>query len=91
MKSIGVRELRQRASVYLRLVAAGEIVQINDRGQPVALLVPVPLSHPLELLTATGRLDRARGDLLDLGHPLPPRPGAPLPSDVLRTARHDER
>ncbi|MGH8899492.1 MAG: type II toxin-antitoxin system Phd/YefM family antitoxin [Egibacteraceae bacterium] len=91
MKTIGIRELRQQASMYLRLVERGETVQVTDRGRPVALLVPVPRSDPLDELAATGRLDRARGDLLDLGPPLPPRPDAPLPSEALAAARHDER
>jgi prevent-host-death family protein len=41
MASIGVRELRQHASVYLARVAAGELIEITDRGRPVARLVPI--------------------------------------------------
>lgn len=40
MESIGVRELRQYASRYLARVAAGESLQITDRGRPVARLIP---------------------------------------------------
>ena len=40
MKSIGVRELRQRAGEYLRQVEAGQSVEITAWGRPVALLVP---------------------------------------------------
>ncbi len=39
---VGVRELKQNLSRYLDRVAAGEIVQVTDRGRPKALLVPVP-------------------------------------------------
>jgi prevent-host-death family protein len=42
MTSVGVRELRQRASELLRLVEGGETVEITDRGRPVALLTPLP-------------------------------------------------
>jgi prevent-host-death family protein len=41
MESIGVRELRQNASHYLSRVAAGELIEITDRGRPVARLVPI--------------------------------------------------
>jgi prevent-host-death family protein len=42
MEFVGVRELRQNASKYLRRVAAGESITITDRGRPVAMLVPTP-------------------------------------------------
>lgn len=40
MERIGVRELRQHASRYLSRVKAGETVEVTERGQLVALLVP---------------------------------------------------
>ncbi len=91
MRSIGVRELRQRASEYLRAVQAGEIVEVTDRGRPVALLIPVPSGSGLERLEAEGRLTEADGDLLELGEPLPGKPGVDLPSLLLAAARADER
>ena len=39
---VGVRELRQNLSVYLRRVEAGESLPVTDRGRPVALLGPLP-------------------------------------------------
>jgi prevent-host-death family protein len=91
MKSIGIRELRQRASEFLRLVERGETIEITDRGRSVALLVPVPHGGIVGRLDATGRLSVADGDVLDLGSPLRPRRGAALPSDVLAEARSHER
>jgi len=41
METVGVREIRQHASRYLQRVAAGESLQITERGRPVAVLVPV--------------------------------------------------
>ena len=41
MESIGVREIRQQASRYLRRVEAGESFEITARGRPIAVLVPV--------------------------------------------------
>lgn len=91
MKSIGVRELRQQASKYLREVEAGTTIEVTDRGRPLARLVPVPAGDRLEQLVASGRASVAAGDLLDLGAPLDPRPGVPLPSQTLGKARVDER
>lgn len=39
---VGVRELKQRLSEYLERAAGGEIIRITDRGQPKAILAPVP-------------------------------------------------
>lgn len=66
METIGVRELRQHASRYLARVAAGETVQITDRGRPVALLVP-PSGDSWDDLIATGRVLRPEedGDVAD--------------------------
>lgn len=91
MKTIGVRQLRQEASKHLRAVQAGETVEVTDRGRPVALLVPIPKRSRLEILEASGRLVRGSGDLLDLGKPLRPRKGVPLPSQILAAMRADER
>ncbi|MBI2215969.1 MAG: type II toxin-antitoxin system prevent-host-death family antitoxin [Candidatus Rokubacteria bacterium] len=91
MKSIGIRELRQRASEYLRRVEAGRSLQVTSRGRPVALLVPVRTAGHVERLVARGRIILGSGDLLDLGPPLPAVRGAARPSDVLARARVDER
>jgi prevent-host-death family protein len=91
MKAIGVRELRQRASEFLREVEAGRTLEVTDRGRPVALLVPVRPAGQRQRLVARGRLVRGAGDLLDLGPPLPPARNVPLPSKRLRKARAAER
>jgi prevent-host-death family protein len=52
MKQVGLRELKNRLSEYVRLVRAGEHVQVTDRGQVVAELIPPP--------AATGRDPAAR-------------------------------
>jgi prevent-host-death family protein len=55
MRQIGVRELRQNASRYLRRVAAGESFTVTDRGTPVAQLVPPP-GNPIDAMIASGEL-----------------------------------
>ncbi len=67
MDRIGVRELRQNASVYLRRVSQGERLEITDRGRPVAMLVPV-VADPWEDLIASGRVTAPEdpGDIADI-------------------------
>jgi prevent-host-death family protein len=91
MASIGVRELRQRASELLRRVEQGETIEVTDRGRPVAVLAPPPEGSPLDRLRALGDIDAAKGDLEDLPEPLVLAPGIARPSDVLRRLRQDER
>jgi len=91
MKSIGVRELRQRASEYLRDVEAGRSVEITARGRPIAMLVPLRGTRCLERLIRRGRVTPAVGDLLQLGPPLPAAAGKPRPSQILLRARAAER
>ncbi len=91
MEVIGIRELRQRASGYLRRVAAGETFEVTDRGRPVALLTPIPNSSPLDQLRAAGELEEATGSPDDLPEPVELEPGTEPPSARLARLRSDER
>lgn len=72
---VGVRELRQNLSVYLRRVKAGESVEVKERGRRVAVLAPVGAkASVLDRLVAAGRATAATQDLLALGPPLGRRP-----------------
>ena len=86
-----MRELRQRASELLRRVAAGETLEITDRGRPVALLTPLPEAGPLERLRAAGDVSAAAGELAGLPSPVPLAPGQEPPSAILARLRSDER
>jgi prevent-host-death family protein len=90
MLSVGVRELRQRASELLRLVARGETIEVTDRGRPVAILAPVPGGRPLERLRASGEVESGEGDFDELPEPLTVS-GREAPSAVLDRLRRDER
>jgi prevent-host-death family protein len=60
LEQIGVRDLRQQASRYLRRVEAGESFLVTDYGRPVAVLastmesVRAASDAVLEALVATG-------------------------------------
>jgi prevent-host-death family protein len=86
-RHVGVRELRQNLSVYLRRVRAGHTLEVTERGEPVALLVPMPESgSALSRLVASGRASSPAGDLLELGPPLKAPRGQPL-SELLAASR----
>lgn len=64
---VGVRELRQNLSRYLRRVLRGETLEVTDHGRPVAVLAPLPEpSGPLERLLASKQAVRPERDLLEL-------------------------
>jgi antitoxin (DNA-binding transcriptional repressor) of toxin-antitoxin stability system len=80
---IGVRELRQHASV-----------DVTNRGRLVAHLVPAAEPESaLERLIAEGIIEPAAesGDILDIepGPPVPP--GQPTASEMLQRMREEER
>lgn len=92
MRSIGIRELRQNASRYLREVKRGETVEVTDRGEPIARLVPIPRQEgTYERLVAEGRIRPAQGDWRELGPPLKPKPDERPLSEILEETRADER
>jgi prevent-host-death family protein len=90
MTSVGVRELRQRASELLRRVERGEVIEITDRGRPVAQLSPLPVGSPLEQLRAAGDIETASEIVDELPEPVSLPEDMELPSSVLARLRHDE-
>jgi prevent-host-death family protein len=90
MESIGIRQLQQNAAATVERVRRGASLEVTVRGRAVAHLVPVARTL-LDQLEAAGRLTRATLTLEDLGPPLPPRRGVPLPSVILAQLRADER
>lgn len=87
---VGVRELRQNLSVYLRRVKDGETLEVTERGQTVARLTPLPPKtlSPLQQLIAEGRASPATRSFRDLPPPLK-LPGRPL-SDILQEMRDED-
>jgi len=87
MDRVGVRELRRDASAILRRVAAGEIVEVTDRGRPVAALLRA-MPSGLARLEREGLLRRGEGDLLDLP-PVRLPEGVKPPSQAVSEGRTD--
>lgn len=79
--------MRRQASAILRRVAAGETVEVTDRGRPVAILLKA-MPRGLARLEQEGLLRRAEGELLDLV-PVALPPGAAAPSLLVAEGRVD--
>jgi prevent-host-death family protein len=41
VKQVGIRELNQHASKVIDRVRNGEVIEVTDRGRPVARVVPI--------------------------------------------------
>lgn len=87
---VGIRALQQNASAVVSRAAAGEVVQITDRGRPVAQLAPVAQGR-LSALVAAGLARPARRRLSELPPPLASRRRSPSLGQLLAEARHAER
>jgi prevent-host-death family protein len=93
MTRVSISELKAQLSKYIREVRRGGEVQILDRGEPVAMLVPVPPAKEraagderLERLIRAGVIRPGTGD----GRAILAMP--PLKLDVdLRKALEEER
>lgn len=89
---VGVRELRQNLSIYLRRIEAGETLEVTEHGHPVARLTPLPPQRMgvLDRLIAEGKAFPGKGgNLADLGPPLDIGPGPTL-SEVLQQMRDED-
>ncbi|MEP7310995.1 MAG: type II toxin-antitoxin system prevent-host-death family antitoxin [Pseudomonadota bacterium] len=82
MKTVGVRDLKNKLSEYLRRVRLGESVLVTDRGEVVAELLPpgqgqgdpsVPAG--LQSLAKRGLLTLGAAPATDLYPALPRQPG----------------
>ena len=68
MEKIGLRELKNRLSHYVRRVRAGHPIQVTDRGEVVAELLP-PTSSVTSSDTQQRLAEMARRGLVRLGAP----------------------
>jgi prevent-host-death family protein len=92
MKSVNIAELKNRLSVYLKEVKAGEEILVRDRNQPVARIIPLARSRDedAELLTlaSQGKLRLGEGRLENSFWQMPaPR----VPAAALRRVVEQER
>lgn len=73
MKAVGIRELKNRLSHFVRLVEAGESVLVTDRGTVVAELRPPGAASDADIdPVSAGFADRARRGQAVIGAPHDP-------------------
>ena len=78
MKSVGIRELKNRLSEFLRQVRAGENVLVTDRGEVIAEFSPPGQRQSDEIVPAALSALARRG-LATLGSPSDASLYPPLP------------
>jgi antitoxin (DNA-binding transcriptional repressor) of toxin-antitoxin stability system len=78
MKTVGVRELKNRLSEYIRHVRAGEGVLVTDRGEFVAELA-LPGQTTTDTSVPPGLVALARKGLVTLGGQSDSQAYPPLP------------
>lgn len=61
MRTINHRELRNNSAEVLRAVSAGETIEVTNRGEVAAVLVPPSLT-PYERLVAAGKVREPQRD-----------------------------
>jgi prevent-host-death family protein len=91
MKRVGLSDLHQRTSEYLRLVKAGERIEITEYGRPIAMMVAIADNEgPLDRMVREGKATLPTRDLLDVV-PVPQGPGRTTATELLQRAREDDR
>lgn len=81
---VGVRELRNGLSAYLRRARRGETMLVTDRGRPVARIVPPDMPETLVQAIREGRVIPPRRPWSGPPRPvLPYRKGSKLLSDLV--------
>lgn len=90
MERVGVRELQQHASKWVRKARAGETIEVTDRGVTVAVLAPP--RRGMDSLIASGLVSAPEhpGGMANLPAPLA-LDGGPTLSEILEEMRLDER
>ena len=93
MRAVGIRELKNKLSEYLRLVKAGEDVVVTDRGEVVAEIRPP--GRTLDDQLPAGVRDLMRRGVVRLGAPnragLYPRLGRAAPDGTAARLLDAER
>ena len=89
---VGVRELRQNLSVYLRRVEDGETLDVTEHGHLVARMTPAlgPETPILDRMIAEGRASAALRSFDDLPDPIHLPPGSASLSETLLKMRDED-
>lgn len=91
--SVGVREMNQYLSKVLERVKKGEIVEITERGLPIATMVPIDITRKslFEEMVASGLVRPAKSADQAFDIPLQLWKGALSPAEELLRENEAER
>ena len=64
MNTVGVRELKNRLTHYLRLTKTGEEIVVTERGKPIAMIQKIEKTQPESSLEARLAKAAAEGKLI---------------------------
>ncbi|MGQ0570621.1 MAG: type II toxin-antitoxin system Phd/YefM family antitoxin [Armatimonadota bacterium] len=78
MVTVGIRELKNDLSRYLKRVRHGEMIVVTDRGEPVARVIPMGVAHDIARLIADGRVTWSGRRFIAPGRLIRPKPGLPF-------------
>lgn len=87
---VGIRALQQNASAVVARASEGEVIEVTDRGRPVATLGPLRRTGLAALIEA-GLAHPARRRWADVAPALPADAGVGSLGELLADARADER
>jgi prevent-host-death family protein len=89
---VGVRDLRQNLSAFLRQVKEGQAFVVTEHGREVARLTPSgPLDSPIARLVAERGATLPRADLLSLAAAGRRGPAGGRPSEQVLAEMREER
>lgn len=75
---VGVRDLKNGLSGYLKRVQRGETILVTEHGRPVARIIPAAIPQFLSKLMADGRVTWSGKPFSPPPQPVRPRPGPPF-------------
>lgn len=83
-RKVGVRELKDRLSQYLRAVKSGQTIVITERGKPIGRIIPeaISLDEKLKVLVEAG-LAEWNGERPPKGEPVAKVRGKKTVADLL--------
>lgn len=90
MATVGVKELKNRLSEYLRRAREGERVVVTERGRPIAVIsaaVEAPVDPGLESLVRAGLARWGGGKPRGSARPVKLRKGPPMSQTVIEGRR----
>jgi prevent-host-death family protein len=88
MPAVGIRELKDRLSFYLKQVQEGKRIEVTNRGELIALLIPARRKVDKELLALVeeGIASWTGGKPRGASHPVKGR-GRPLSELIIEDRR----